>query len=94
MGMNFKDRINQLIENSAKATGLKKTALLLSAGVNTADFYSALNGKRLFSDRVIQPFANSDHFPVTMEELRAWRLLDEYNAEAIQIAHDLLQKGS
>lgn len=77
------ENIERLIEEACKRTGLKRDRLLLNAGLDPAQYRRYVRENRLFSDVMLDRFAEHADFQTTIEQLYGWRILDEYGESAI-----------
>lgn len=88
--MNFmsmlRQKLNKLLTQAEETHGMKKTPLLLAAGVDPALFRQAIKGDRPFSNNMLRQLAESPYLDTSYEELLAWRAVDEYPPNALVIA--------
>lgn len=75
------------IENhfiSADSKGFKKTHLLMSAGINSGNFFRAMRGEIGFADDMLRRLASIPQLETSYEELLVLKLIDEYGFSTMQ----------
>lgn len=78
-------KIDALIEKAVAETGDKKEKLLGKAGIDPAHVRKYRRNDWLYSDALLEGFANIPGFP-DVNTLKSWRLREEYDDEVIKLA--------
>ena len=73
-------------------TGLTKYRLAKLSGVPESSVINITNSKRRPSDDILEKFAGVEKLSLTLDDLRAWRALDDYGPEALAKAYDRIKK--
>lgn len=89
--MNFNERIKALIEEACQKYDIKKSRVLLDGGADPAQFRKYDKEGRLYSDGMLENLANSRYISASLEDMLAWRLLDEYGAQVACRAAEIVQ---
>lgn len=80
----------QKLENQMKQAGLSKNKLGKLSGVPRQNIIEFCNGKRTPTNDVLKKLASVKELGVSLEQLLAWKLLDEYDVKIVLHAFDEL----
>lgn len=73
-----------------KQKGISQYKIAKCLNVPTSNICNLEKGRRSVGDRFLERIASIEELGITLKQLRAWKLLDEYSREEISIA---LQEG-
>lgn len=84
---------DMLTKKLAEVDGTKYR-LSKDSGVQEATVINITNGKRRPTEEHLERFASVKWLSVSLAELKAWKMLDEYSSEEIQVALRLSKEMS
>jgi hypothetical protein len=85
------EKVDKLIEEAVRASGLSRSQVLMRAGVDPAQLRKYQRQDWALSDGMIEGLATIPGFPPE-DTLKMWRLLDEESASVIQKAAEYLKE--
>ena len=84
-------KLEEVLSRSVEQTGIKKTRLLIEAGIDPAQMNQAMRGKRPFSESLLKALADSQNIDVSYGQLIAWGLVDEYGMDVVKEASRIVE---
>jgi transcriptional regulator with XRE-family HTH domain len=73
--------------------GMTQGRLSRLIDVDQPNVNGCLNGRRRFTDSLLELISQVDELNLSLNQLRAWRLVDEQSPDVIRLAFEELAKG-
>jgi len=90
--MDFYSRIDGMLADIEAENGLSKHRILIELGLDPNQFRAYRKAGRTLSNPMLVSISNSQLCPYTLNTLLAWKALQEYGEEVIEIANKIAKK--
>jgi hypothetical protein len=90
--MDFYSRIDDMLSDIEEETGLSKHRLLIELGLDPTQFRAYRKAGRVLSNPMLVSISKSPLCPYTLNTLMAWKALQEFGEEVIEIANKIVKK--
>jgi hypothetical protein len=81
----LRQKLSEIFE-ILKPKGISPYRVALDCGIDPSLLKKALDGRQGFSDAVLERLAESKDLGISIQELKAWKILDEYSLDELKFA--------
>lgn len=77
--MKFYERLEGLFNEIESSQGIGRSQIMMRTGLDSAQYRAYKRENRLPSEEMLKRLSSCSEFNIRLENLQAWKALDEYN---------------
>lgn len=89
----MKNFFSQKLIEHLKSCGYSQYKLCHKIDMLQSNFSAMINGRRAFTDSVLEQISSIGELRLSYAQLKAWQLIDDQDAETIKIAQQIHEKS-
>jgi transcriptional regulator with XRE-family HTH domain len=88
--MKFYERLEGLFNRIEQSQGISRSQIIMRTGLDPAQYRAYKRENRLPSDEMLKKLSSCSEFNIRLENLQAWKALDEYSQRSLLRAFQII----